>query len=239
MTMESQLIDKRLVAEGTMEFRFKRPPGFEFKAGQYLDLFLVNPPETDSEGSVRTFSITSTPSDQHLAIATRLRDTAFKRVLKSAEISLPVKIEGPMGSFTLHQNVSRPAVMLAGGIGVTPFRSIIKDAFERELTHTIYLFYSNRRPEDAAYLNELEELANQHSNFKFVPTMTNLTNPAIPWSGATGYIDQELLAKNGVLNGSPVYYVAGPLTMVTAMRQLLTDMGVSDDGIKTEEFAGY
>src|SRR5690242_20796310 len=112
------------VAEATTAFYFEKPPGFEFKPGQSTDLTLVDPPETDSEGNVRTFSIASAPFEDHLMFATRMRDTAFKRSLKTVPLGTLVKMEPAMGSFTLHKNSAKPAVLLTGGIGITPFFSI-------------------------------------------------------------------------------------------------------------------
>lgn len=104
----TELASKESVAEGTMAFHFRKPEGFQFRAGQAIDLTLMEPSETDAEGNTRAFSITSGPSDSDLVIATRMRDTAFKRVLKAANPGLQVKIDGPTGSLTLHKNSSKP-----------------------------------------------------------------------------------------------------------------------------------
>ena len=120
----TKLLNRAEVAERTMAFSFEKPPGFDFRPGQSSDLTLVDPPETDSEGDIRTFSIASAPFEDHLMIATRMRDTAFKRSLKRVPLGTALKIDSPVGSFTLHKNSARPAVFLAGGIGITPFFSI-------------------------------------------------------------------------------------------------------------------
>src|SRR5262249_47852168 len=112
------------IAEGTIAFHFEKPAGFEFRAGQFLDWTLINPLETDAEGNTRAFSIVSAPFESDV-IATRMRDTAFKRVLRSMPLGTEVKIDGPSGSFTLHKNSAKPAVFLAGGIGITPFVSMV------------------------------------------------------------------------------------------------------------------
>src|SRR5215472_11301952 len=116
-----QLRGRELVADQTMAFFFERPSGLQFKAGQTLDLTLIDPPETDAEGSTRTFSIASAPHDADLVFATRMRNSAFKRVLASAPLGTSVDADGPMGSFTLQHDVTKPAIFLAGGIGITPF----------------------------------------------------------------------------------------------------------------------
>ena len=118
---ESKLLSRVEVAEGTMAFHFEKPSQFDFKPGQSADVTLSSPPETDSEGNTRTFSIASSPFENHLMFATRMRDTAFKRSLKKVPLGTEVKIDSAMGSFTLHKNPARPAVFLAGGIGITPF----------------------------------------------------------------------------------------------------------------------
>lgn len=91
-----------------------------FKAGQFMDLTLLDPAETDAEGNTRGFSINSAPDETELVFTTRLRDTAFKRVLRSMPLGTGVQIDGPFGNFTLHSKETRPAVLLAGGIGITP-----------------------------------------------------------------------------------------------------------------------
>lgn len=230
---------RELIAEGTMAFHLDKPAGFEFRPGQAIDWTLINPPETDAEGDIRTFSIVSAPFDPDLMIATRLRDTAFKRVLRSMPLGTEVKIDGPSGSFTLHKNSAKPAVFLAGGIGITPFFSIVRQASHDHLPHQLYLFYSNRRPEDAPFLAGLGELAKENANFHFIPTMTEMAKSSRQWSGETGSINREMLARHIPNLQGPIYYIAGPPAMVTAMRQALTQAGVDEDDIRAEEFSGY
>jgi ferredoxin-NADP reductase len=150
-----KLNSRREVADRTMAFEFDKPAGFTFKAGQFVEIAWVDPPETDAEGNARAFSIASAPHEEHLVFTTRLRDTAFKRVLQKTPIGTPAKLEGPFGDLTLHNNVSRPAILLAGGIGITPFRSIIRRAAHENLAHKVFLFYANRQPHDAPFLEEL------------------------------------------------------------------------------------
>ena len=238
MDYESELISKENIADGTMAFHFRKSEGFSFEAGQSIDLTLLNPPETDAEGNTRAFSIAAAPHEDELMIASRMRDTAFKRVLKSADIGLKVQITGPFGSFILHENSSRPAIMLVGGIGVTPFRSIIKEATQKKLPHKIYLFYSNRQPKDAPFLEELKNLEKINPNFKFIPTMTDVEN-IDSWDGEKGYIDEKMVDKYVPDRAGAIYYSAGPQKMVFAMRTMLNTAGISNDDIRTEEFSGY
>jgi ferredoxin-NADP reductase len=239
MKYTTELISKETVAEGTMAFYFKKPEGFEFTAGQNCDFTITDPPETDAEGNIRTFSLITAPSESGIAIATRMRDTAFKRMLKNAEPGFKIEFEGPMGSFTLHEKASRPAIMLVGGIGITPFLSMLKDAALRKLPHKIYAFYSNRRPEDAAFLAPLQGLNAENPNFTFVPTMTEAEKSAVAWEGERGYITMDMIERHVAERADALYYMAGPPAMVAAMRKMLVDGGVSNDDIRTEEFSGY
>jgi ferredoxin-NADP reductase len=227
------------VAERTMTFAFEKPANFIFKAGQFLEFTLTNPPETDAEGDSRAFSIASAPHEDMLMIATRMRDTAFKRVLGSMPLESQLKIEGPFGDLVLHNSQARAAVLLAGGIGITPFRSIVVRAAKEQLPHQVFLFYSNRRPEDAPFLEELKGLERVNPNFKFVATMTDMARSARSWDGETGYVDDGMLSRYLKRAVSPIYYIAGPPAMVTALREMLNHTGIDDDDIRAEEFAGY
>jgi ferredoxin-NADP reductase len=234
-----QLLNRVEVAEGTMAFHFEKPPGFDFKPGQSADLTLLNPPETDSEGSIRTFSIASAPFEDQLVFATRMRDTAFKRSLKKVPLGTAVKMDPPMGSFTLHKNSAKPAVFLAGGIGITPFSSIVRQADHDRAPHKLYLFYSNRRPEDTAFLETLQNLERTNPNFHLIATMTQMPRSKKTWNGETGWVDKEMLSRHLSDLRGPIYYVAGPPAMVAGMRNMLVASGVDEDDIRAEEFAGY
>ena len=229
---------RETVVAQTGVFHFDKPSGFQFVAGQTLDLTLLNPGETDAEGNTRTFSIASSPEDADLVIATRLRDTAFKRVLAAMPIDAVLQAVGPCGSFTLDTDTVRPVVFLTGGIGITPFRSMVRDEAARKLTRPMWLFYSNTTPESAAFLDELRQLAAAMPSFRFVPTMTDTAKSTGEWHGATGLIDHEMLSRQLPIVG-PQYYIAGPPAMVTAMQQMLEDAGISDGDVHAEEFAGY
>jgi ferredoxin-NADP reductase len=235
----SRVLGREELCENTMAFHLEKPAGFEFRPGQFVDVSLIDPPETDPQGIVRTFSIASAPSENELLVATRMRNSAFKRVLAKLPAGAPLTLEGPMGSFTLHKNPTKPAAFLAGGIGITPFLSILRDAAKQKLPHHIYLFYSNRSPETAAFLEELQRLESSNPNFHFIPTMVEMSQSKRDWKGATGYINGDLLVKHLKNLSGPIYYIAGPPKMVAAMRKMLTDATVNEDDIRMEEFGGY
>jgi ferredoxin-NADP reductase len=238
-TYQSRLSGREEVADGTMAFHLQKPAGFQFKAGQYVDISLINPPETDSEGDVRSFSIASAPYEDRLLVVTRMRKSAFKRVLAILPLGTEVKLEGPMGSFTLHENRVKAAVFLAGGIGITPFLSMLRQAAEEKLPERLYLFYSNRRPKDAAFLEDLKILSRLNANFIFIPSMSEMEQSKLDWPNERGFIDREMLLRHMDGLKGPIYYVAGPPAMVAAMRGMLTNAGVEEDDIRAEEFGGY
>ncbi|KAI5913739.1 FAD-dependent oxidoreductase [Azoarcus sp. PA01] len=143
MQTNVKLIRKEMIADGTMAFHFAKPEGFEFRAGQFADFTLIDPPETDDEGNTRGFSLMQAPYEPDLVAATRMRDTAFKRVLKNLPIGTEVKLDAPYGDFTLHKTESTPAVFIIGGIGVTPVRSMIAQATHDRTTHQITLLHAS------------------------------------------------------------------------------------------------
>lgn len=238
-TFEVELKRHELIAEGTMAFYFEKPTEFKFKAGQAIDVTLISPRETDVEGNTRAFSIVSAPFEDELVVATRLRDTAFKRELSRLVPGSSVRVTGPFGSFGLHDDPAKAAVFLAGGIGITPIISILRQAAHDQQRHRLFLLYSNRRPEDAAFLDELQRLERANPNFRLIGVMTQLKNSRHSWVGETGPIRAELLRNAvGEIQG-PIYYIAGPVAMVAAMRDVLNEAGADADDIRSEEFMGY
>src|SRR5437667_6922594 len=236
---ETTLTASETVAEGTMAFRFAKPAGFSFEAGHSVTVSLIDPPETDHKGNSRSFSLASAPYETELMIATRMRDTAFKRSLKAMPAGGRVSLRGPAGLFTLDPADARPAVFLAGGIGITPFASMSRQAAHERLARELWLFYSNRRPEDAAFLDELAALPRANPRYRFVGTMTEMEKSSRPWSGETGFLDRAMLERHLKNLATFVYYVAGPPGLVETMQKMLVAAGVEDDAIRTDEVYGY
>ena len=238
-TYEARLKEREEIAEGTMAFHFEKPTGFSFKPGQAVDVILVDPPAADTQSTRHTFSLVSAPFQGELAVATRMRDSAFKRALKSLPIGSLARLEGPFGSLVLHNKRARPAVFIAGGIGITPFMSILRQAAYDQLQQRLLLIYSNRRPEDAAFLGELQQLERSNENFRLVATMTEMNKSSRRWGGETGLINEHLLRRVRSEVETPIYYLAGPPAMVEALRQTLNRADIDDDDVRSEEFYGY
>lgn len=234
--MKIKLLRKEFIAKDTMAFYFEKPAGFTYQAGQYADYALIDPPETDEEGDKRTFSFASAPYEPELMIATRLRDTAFKRVLKDLPEGSELAMDGPYGSFALPKNSETPAVFITGGIGCTFVRSMVTQATHEAAPHKLTFIYANNSPEDAAFLDEFATLAKQNPRFTFVPVMAS---PVGEWNGETGLIRPELLQKYISDVAAPVYYLSGPGAMLHDMRRMLTELGVNRFNIRLDNYIGY
>ena len=227
------------VAAGTMAFHFEKPDGFTSVAGQFGDFSLIKPKETDDEGTVRSFTLASAPYEDSLFIATRIRDTAFKRILKSMDSGSPISMDGPSGDLVLDAETDVPAVFLAGGIGITPVRSIVLQALYEKNPRQLMAFFSNRKPEDAPFLEELTRTAARHDTFTLVPTMSEVDRAAVDWDGETGTISSSLIRRHLENVTNAIYYVTGPPSFVESMKLVLKELDVAEGKIRTEEFDGY
>ena len=238
-TYKARFKGSEQIADGTMAFHFEKPGGFDFKAGQAIDLVLRAPAVNDVLPARHTFSIVSAPHENGLTIATRMRGSPFKQAMSALAVGAEVELEGAFGSLTLHNDRKRPAIMIAGGIGITPFVSILRQAAKEQLAQSFVLIYSNRRPQDAAFLAELQALEEGMANFQLIATMTQIGQSKQAWSGPTGQIDTSLLTHVTASRLAAIYYLAGPPLFVEAMQDLLNETGVEDDDIRSEGFYGY
>jgi ferredoxin-NADP reductase len=236
----ARLIERHEVAEGTLGLVLERPPDFAFTAGQYVRLALPQPPYPDPGGNRRTFSIASPPQDtSHIRIATRMTGSPMKRSLAEMSLGTTVELLGPSGTFVLHGDGSVPAVLIAGGIGITPFLSMVHDAASRRLPHRITLIYSNRTPEGTAFHEEFVRLAGEHERFTYLPTMTQTEASRQPWTGECRRVDGAFLRDRLGDIAAPLYYVAGPPGLVAGVVQAVVEAGADPTRVHAEEFLGY
>src|SRR3989344_5567575 len=234
---KARLTRKEVVARDTIALYFTKTEGFSYVAGQFLRLTLIHMQETDPRGNFRYFSIASAPFENEVCIATRLRDTAFKHALENVPSDYEVEIQGPFGKFILDDTESVPAVFLAGGIGITPFRSMLAQGIQTGLQRQIFLFYANKKMEDAAFFTEISIWAKMNSNFIFIPIMTQEDNTS--WQGEIGHITENTLRKYLQEVKRYVYYIAGPPEMVSSIKEVLAPLGTQENQIKVENFTGY
>src|ERR1700682_4892686 len=223
------LVDRQRIARDTMAFWFDaNGASFGFRAGQHADFVFTQPCIGSESDNSRTFSLASSPHDKDpIMIATRMRKTAFNYALKAAALGTKFMVSRPRGSFTLHRDITRTSVFIAGGIGIAPIRSILQHATQERLPHKLYLFYSNREADDAAFLEEFENMAVQNPNFTLIPTVTG--HRTLAWPYEKGHINSEMLSRYLLGLQGPIYYIAGPSGMVSAMTGLLNSSGISDD----------
>ena len=237
--MKARLVASDQVAEATARFTFEVEAPFTFDAGQTCDVTIPSPPYQDEKGTSRTFSIASPPADlPRVMFATRLTGSAFKRSLLDAPAGSEVELDGPSGSFVLHRNAARPAVLFAGGIGITPFRAVVADVTLRRLPHRITLFYSNRTPASTAFLADLEAWQRQNPSFRLIATIAD-SSTGQPWSYDVGLMDAAFVKPRVQDWSVAICYLAGPPAFVKAMRAALEEVGADPDNLRTEEFDGY
>ena len=233
-----KLKNKKEVAEGTAAFYFQKPLHFQFKPGQFVTMTLIDPPATDSEGNSRAFTIASAPWETDLMIATRMRDTAFKRVLNALPIGSDVKIGGPFGTLLLDLQSARSVVFLAGGIGITPFKSMMEYVADKKLPNDLKLLYSNKTPELIAYKKELDALCEANPNFEAAYTITRPEESKVAWTGHTGRINEDFIRKHAPDYSKRLWYLCAGDSMVAGMLTLLESMGVEKKRVKREVFTG-
>lgn len=228
---------------GTDIITFKLTRGnIQYTAGQYA-FFKLDGVFGDSKGPIRHFSIASSPTEQdYIMISTRIRDTPYKQELASLEKETKILAWGPQGEFVLHNDHSKPAVFLSGGIGVTPFRSMIKFATDKQLPIKIIMFDSNRNQQNILYKEEFDNWAKQNKNFKALYTITEEETSDKNWTGEHGRIDKSMLERH--LNkdeiDNAVFYICGPPSMLKAMQELLQkDLQIPKYRLKVEAFTGY
>jgi ferredoxin-NADP reductase len=230
MEYNVKILDKELVADGTIAFSLSKPENFSFQPGQYVNLEIK-----DSVGKSLShcLSIASAPHEQGIWLATRLSDSDYKKRLSELAVGDDVKIVGPFGFFTLPTDESQKIVILTGGIGITPFLSMIRDAERNNSSREIILFYANANRARAAFLEELQNI--KLENYKLVAVMSDDES----WDGEKGRINAELIKKYLEDLNAATYYIAGPPAMTTAMHDILESECVIDAKIKIEEFPGY
>lgn len=233
------LIKKEIIAKETMAFWFNiKGTNIKFEPGQYARFTITSFKKTSKEDNMRPFSIASSPDNNtEIMIAIRMRNSKFKNSLKSMKLGTKVKVECPQGVFTLHEDSKRPAVFLAGGIGITPMRSIIEHAANHKLKHKIYLFYSNKTPDSTAFLNDLEDFAKNNKNLKIIPSVTEYDGKG--WKYEKGRCSMAMIRKYIKNLNKPIYYIAGPPAMVQAFTEMLVDAKINRENIRTEDFTGY
>ena len=236
--MQARIAEKREVAKGTLYVVFDLlGQELDFEPGQYFWVTLLDPPYDDEKGPRRHISVATAPTDRGvLALCTRLRDSAFKRSLAELPVGTEVEVEQPKGSFTLPPETGQEYVFVAGGIGISVFRSMLRTIDARRLPYAVTLLYSNRDRASTAFLDELTELEQRLPGLRLVLTMTQDAG----WTGETRHIGVPLLRDQlGEGLADRRYLVAGPPPMVESVVEALREAGVRDEMVAADRFSGY
>jgi ferredoxin-NADP reductase len=236
--VKARIKEKRDVAKGTLMVVFDLlGEEVDFRPGQYFWVTLLDPPYDDEKGPKRHISVVTSPTERGvLGLATRIRDSAFKRSLVELPEGAEVEVEQPKGSFVLPEETDRLYVFIAGGIGITVFRSMLRYIADEGLPHRVTLIYSNRDRESTAFYDELRELEAANPNLEVVFTMTE--DPG--WEGETRRIDADMLRDHlGEELDSYTYLVAGPPAMVDGVAEALQGAGIPEDQVRPARFSGY
>ena len=234
--MKATVAEKREVAKGTLLVLFAVENYPDYRPGSYFWVELPDRGHQDEKGLRRHISLVTSPTDKGVVgLATRLRDSAFKRTLAELEIGAEVEVEEPKGSFLLPEDTSADYVFVAGGIGITVFRSMLCYIAHERLPYRITLVYSNRDRESTPFLDDLEEFERRIDGLRVVLTMTDDEG----WEGETRRLDADVLRDLlGDLDGKQIL-IAGPPPMAQGVTQSLLAAGVPEDRVSTDKFSGY
>ncbi|MDX1611787.1 MAG: FAD-dependent oxidoreductase [Candidatus Thermoplasmatota archaeon] len=235
---EAKVLDSQPLTPTSHHLRVTRPPGFSFDPVQFTYLS-IKTPEAPDYSDYRPMSLASSPTRDHLAYGAKITGSAYKQAFQALEPGDRVLVEGPVGDFILDE--SRPAVFLAGGIGITPIKGMLEYVADRRVDLPCLLLYSARTPAELAYRRELDELAMARSTIESVYTITRPEESDEPWEGRVGRIDARLLEPvTGERRWRRArYYVCGTPGMVEDMTDLLAELGIPETRIVHEGFWGY
>ncbi len=225
------------IAEGTKYFCFSKPENFQFTAGQYVAMRITTLVAPDVKNGVRSLSIASAPGEEHLGFGVRYSESGFKKTLWSLKPGDTVEVTDAVGFFTVPENESREIVFLIGGIGITPARSILKQATFENSQKKYTLFFGNRTPKDAPFREELQDFT--LPNYRLIDVISQCDG-ADPEDTCDehGYIRQEILEKHLSAPQEAVYYLVGSPSFVGVMETMLDDLGVPKENRHTDPFTG-
>jgi ferredoxin-NADP reductase len=235
--VRSVIKEKREVAKGTLLVVFDlQGAEVDFRPGQYFWVELPNRGRDDEKGLRRHISVVTSPTERGvLGLCTRLRDSAFKQTLAELEVGDEVEVEEPKGDYRLPEDTGKHYVFVAGGIGITVFRSMLRYIADTGEPYRVTLVYSNRDRESTPFLDELPELESRVSGLQVVLTMTEDDG----WDGETRRVDAEMLRDHLGELGAHTFLVAGPPPMVESVVEALTGAGVPEEQVLPDRFSGY
>jgi ferredoxin-NADP reductase len=239
MNYDARLLERERVGNQVMILRVEKPGEFSFFAGQYCFLTVPDIGLQDDRGLRRAFSIASSPLEKDLLFVVKKSDSALKRTVEEIPIGTIVTVGPPVGTLVLPRETTAPFVFLAGGIGIAPFRSLIRYVTDAGTGHRITLFYSSQVPEETPFLEELQHIPEANTDIGVVVTMTRIGESRTGWTGSTSRINPEMIRDGCESWENAMYYIVGPPAMAKGMQEMLEAMGIPISMIKMELFTGY
>lgn len=227
--MKLTFIEKRKVEGDAVSFFFKPKRKFFWQAGQFL-FYTIPTKNPDEKGVTRYFTISAAPSEGRISITTRIfeKPSTFKKSLMKLKTGDEIEASGPDGDFIIN-NPKRNLVFIAGGIGITPFRSILTEAYHKKQNLKVNLLYANR-DENIVFKDELESLKDKNPNLRIDYFIS-------PTQIEKGILISIVNGKSSIVN--PLFYISGPTKMVKVYTETLKSLGIKKENIKTDYFPGY
>ncbi len=245
--MNLQLINKKQENSDTISFFFKPGSVLNWKPGQFLR-YQIPDNTPDERGINRFYSIASAPFENRIQLTTKIapaKGSTFKNDLQKLNPGEIIEGFGPSGSFTVEDvfiSEGKKLCFIAGGIGITPFRSILLDLDQQRKPLNITLLYANRTY-NALFKNEFDALAKKHPEFKIYyiiseePVIETNLMPNVKI--LPGKIDEAILQSSIINLQSSIIYISGPEPMVLSFEEMLAKLGVPKENIKRDYFPGY
>ncbi len=223
-------------SKAVRSFRFKDVETEDFEAGQFFLLTL----QVDGQDVVKPFSFSNSPTEKgYIEFTKKLTDSPFSRALSKLKVGDQISIKMPFGDFSLDKN-DKKVVFIAGGIGITPFRSVVKYATDAGMTNDIVLLYGNDAEQNITFKQDLDVLQDENINFRVVYTLSDPDVKTCGWKGCCGYIDSGMIKTEVPDYKDRVFYLCGPPGMVKCIDGgLKTDLGIPEGNIRREHFIGY
>ncbi|MFZ2621340.1 MAG: oxidoreductase [Minisyncoccia bacterium] len=233
------LSEKKMLPGNVYEFIWKLDKKTKFKAGQYLEWTLGHK-HPDIRGNRRFFTIASSPTENDLRLGVKFYDSpsSFKKKLSSLNPGDTIIASQLAGDFTLPDDPKKKLVFIAGGIGVTPFRSMIKNLSDNNDKRNVTLFFSNRTPKDIVY-KDVFDSALQKVGLRTIYAVNDLAGDIQTPNMRVGFIDADMIKKEVPDYRERIFYISGPHGMITAFEDTLQKLGVSSSNIKTDFFPGF
>jgi len=236
--LQLSLASKIQLSRDTFLFGFKKPKDFNFIPGQYMEWTLPHA-KPDSRGNRRYFSISSSPTENEITMTVKFYDKAssYKTELLSLQDNKQLVAAQVSGDFTLPKNLKASLVLIAGGVGIAPFRSMARYIIDKNLQVNIILLYTNRTKADILFSDIFKRA--EANGLRTIYNLTDTQNVSADWQGSTGYITSKKIQQLIPDYQNRFYYLSGPQLMVQNFEDELLKTGIPKKQIKTDFFPGY